>query len=273
MRRLSVGLGLCAVMAITAGCGLIPPEKEFFQSWEPDPALVQSDPEHYRISEDGVALTYDIEGLQISLRPMTDRELNVKYPEESNKEGRNSTNPYTHGIWVDPNLGYTPPRFMAFEVSVFNFPFAQIRVQPKDALLATDRGNRLETYDINEADNPQRSFERYYAERGGGKGASSGVSRIQFEERMGIVRSSLYRNNEPVFKNDRYQGFLVFDPIDNRVRQVTVTLSRVALKFDVFGDPVETVDIPFRFSVAQGIREKAVTAMMQRTAAAEGVGR
>ena len=71
----------------------------------------------------------------------------------------------------------------------------------------------------------------------------------------------------PVFKNDRYQGFLVFDPVDSRVRQVTVTLYDVALKFDVFGDPVESVDIPFTFNIMQGIREKAVTAMAERTAA------
>jgi hypothetical protein len=267
MHRLSVGLALFTVVAVSMSCGLIPPEKEFFQIWEPDAALIESDLERYSIGGDGVTLVYDLEGLQISVRPMNDRELNEKYPEESYKEGKNSTNPYTHGIWVDPNLGYTPPRFMVCDIGVFNFPFAKIRIQPQDVLLKSDRGGRAETYDINEADNPERSFERYYAERGGGKGASSGVSRIQFEERMGIVRSSLYRNNEPVFKNDRYQGFLVFDPVDSRVRQVTVTLYDVALKFDVFGDPVESIDIPFTFNITQGIREKAVTAMAERTAA------
>ena len=53
MHRLSVGLALFTVAAVSMSCGLIPPEKEFFQIWEPDAALVESDPGRYSVGGDG----------------------------------------------------------------------------------------------------------------------------------------------------------------------------------------------------------------------------
>ncbi|MXW77709.1 MAG: hypothetical protein F4Z57_01725, partial [Gemmatimonadetes bacterium] len=60
------------------------------------------------IQDDGL-ITYSFERLEIGLRPMTDAELNRKFPQQST-QGPVSTNPYTFGNWKRMGEEWTPPK-------------------------------------------------------------------------------------------------------------------------------------------------------------------
>ncbi|NOZ56370.1 MAG: hypothetical protein GXO73_06190, partial [Calditrichaeota bacterium] len=54
----------------------------------------------------------------LAVRHVDDETLNKRFPEVSFR-GSKSANPFTYGNWVDPELGYVPPRFTVFEVAMF----------------------------------------------------------------------------------------------------------------------------------------------------------
>jgi TonB family protein len=172
---------------------------------------------------------------------MTDRELNGLFPEESG-QGKYSINPYTYGDYVFPDLGYVPNRFTVFQVTINNYTYAKVELNPLEAVLRTDRGEVYHTYGISSG-SAEQNFESYYRALRG----PSGNEYYRFDMRMGIVRSNNYGINEQVFKGENYSGFIVFDPLDDGVRSVALTLRRFVLKFDAFDRPIEETDLVFGF--------------------------
>lgn len=199
--------------------------------------------ENLKVEEEG-ALAYVAEGIKIVVKPMTDEQLNKMFPEISYRKDA-STNPYTYGNWVDPELGYTPNRFTVFVVKVFNYALPKINLDPLKAELTSARGDKLSPYARDKKDNPgsEKNFESYYLKR---KGAS-GVERNRFEERMGMVRKTLYTEGQ-VFKGDKRDGFLVFDPLDSSIKEVTLTLNEFVTQYDANNWPQKTIDIEFPFT-------------------------
>ena len=78
------------------------------------------------INDDG-SLTYTLERLEVSLRPMTDAQLNRQFA-GSSERGARSTNPYTFGDWSPMGDEWTPPRFTVFALSVKNYQFPKVLV-------------------------------------------------------------------------------------------------------------------------------------------------
>lgn len=233
-------LGLAAALLV-AGCFLFPPATHFQSVLRPAPTAAGGEgAAAFSVQEDGT-VSCDLAGLRVDVKPLTDRELNELFPEESQR-GRYSTNPYTYGNWVDPRLGYTPNRFTVFEVSIFNRTEPKVMLNPLAATLETDRGERLRAYGISSASAPD-NFENYYRSRRG----LSGNEFYRFELRMGIVRSHNYEHEQPIFKGENYGGFLVFDPVHPETRQAVLTLNGFVLRFGAFDKPVETRDLRFAF--------------------------
>jgi len=197
-------------------------------------------------------IAYEMEGCRIEVEAMTDEALNALFPEESSKE-EYSTNPYTYGNWVDPAYGYTPNRFTTFRVTVYNYTFAKVLLNPLEGVLYTDQGDKLHAYGI-EATSPYGSFEQYYKRLRG----QSGNEYYRYDQRIGILRSYNYGNNELIFKGEQYGGLIVFDPLPENVKQVTLVLRDVVLRFDAFGRPLEQIEIPFVFN--RHIEQRMVTA-------------
>lgn len=195
----------------------------------------------HSLEEDGT-MVYQQQGMKVTVKFITDQELNDMYPEHS-QNGAASTNPYTYGNWVDPELGYTPNRFTVFKVTVHNYAMPKINLNPIEALLISNRGDQLKAYmrEAGESEN-NPSFEDYYRERMG----RTGVEENRYVERIGRVRQTLYVNGR-AFKGDVKEGFLVFDPLDPRVKNVQLVLKNFVLAYDANDWPAELVDLTFPF--------------------------
>jgi hypothetical protein len=229
---------MCGIWLIQCA-SLVPPTIKLESVLTP---LVDENDQSYTLEEDG-AVSYNLEGLKISVKPMTDEKLNKMFPDISfQKEA--STNPYTYGNWIDRDLGYTPNRFTVYVVKIFNYAQPKVNLDPLKAVLTSKRGDRLLPYAKDQKDSPgsERNFESYYEKIKG----SSGVERIRFEERMGIVRQSLFTEGQ-IFKGDKKEGFLVFDPLDETVEEVTLTLREFVLRYDSNNWPQDKIDISFTF--------------------------
>lgn len=227
------------LLLILGACSHFQPESILYRN-ELIPSSYQASEDQYTVDEDG-AVIYALEGLRIRVEPMADDELNAIFPEESTR-GKFSTNPYTYGNWIDPLAGHTPKRFTVFRVTVINDIYAKVLLGPIEAMLYTDQGELLHSYGLPSV-SPNNSFERYYrAIRG-----QSGNEFYRFDLRMGSVRSTAYLEDVRVFKGESYSGLLAFDPLDEEVKQVRLTLKDFVLKFDASGQPLETVDISMEF--------------------------
>lgn len=238
--RLIIAFFMIVSIILIIKCAMLAPPKIKLES-ALTPIIKESDTK-YELEEDG-AIAYDLEGLKIVVKPMTDEKLNKMFPDISYKEEA-STNPYTYGNWIDPDLGYTPNRFTVFVVKVFNYAQPKVNFDPLKAELISKRGDRFLPYAREKKDNPtsDRNFESYYEKVKG----SSGVERNRFEARLGMVRQTLFTEG-PIFKGDKKDGFLVFDPLIEAIDEVTLTLKDFVLKYDANNWPLEKIDIPFNF--------------------------
>lgn len=217
---------------------MLPPVYEYDSRLVPgrDAAL---DPA-YTINEDQ-SITFNREGLRITVRSLADMDLNERYPGIS-YQGRFSANPFTYGNWRDPDLGYTPNRFTVFEVDVYNPVLPKVEVFPNRAVLGTDQGEEFTYYSVNREES-ENSFEEYYTfVRGPG-----GNEQHRFDQRMGIVRELLYRPDHRVFKGGDYDGYLVFQALREEVKSAELRFDGVAIQFDEADNPSHRIDIAFSF--------------------------
>lgn len=259
--RLRLPLLISVALPILLGCSLMSP-LVFPPKYERSSLLLPRKDQgaDYTIAEDGV-VSYTMEGLRIDVEYMTDQELNEMFPEESS-QGAYSHNPYTYGDYVDPVLGYVPNRFTVFRVTVHNYSFARVELQPLGSLLTTNReGEVLQPYSILSGLAPQ-NFESYYRTLRG----PSGNEYYRFDMRMGIVRTNNYELDQKIFKGESYGGFIVFNPLDDEVEEVHLVLKDFVLKFNAFGKPLETVDIAFAFDrqVTQKLLEEQTELVLSR---------
>ncbi|MFA6107599.1 MAG: hypothetical protein WDA75_02410 [Candidatus Latescibacterota bacterium] len=237
---------LLAAWALVTGCAmpalmydLLPPVYEYSSSLAPISDLATD--AGYEASE-ASAIVYDREGLRITVRHLSDTELNRRYPSVSYQD-RFAANPFTYGNWRDPRLGYTPNRFTVFEIEVYNPILPKVELFPGEARLRTDQGDEYGWYSVNREES-DRSLEDYYTLiRGPG-----GNEQYRFDQRMGIVREELYRPGHQVFKGGTYRGYLVFAPLSDEVKGADLHLKRFATQFDEANDPTQTMDLSFRFT-------------------------
>ncbi|MFC1682603.1 hypothetical protein ACFL0G_00125 [Candidatus Zixiibacteriota bacterium] len=232
---LMTSLGLALILL---NCAALSPSKTQVSSMlTPIPAELG---EGYAVEEDGTVV-YEHSGCKVTVQALADESLNAMFPEESGR-GEASTNPYTYGNWVDPDRGYTPTRFTVFKVTVHNYTLPKINLNPSTALLVSDRGDRFNAYVRESKEIGVLSFEDYYRERMG----SSGRENSRFQERMGIIRQTMYVDGK-AFKGDMKEGFLVFDPLDPKVKKAQLVIENFVLRFDANDWPSEVVDLTFQF--------------------------
>ena len=86
------------------------------------------------LNDDG-SITFTRDRLSINLKPMTDDELNRLNAASADP----SLNPYTFGEWTAPGDEHTPPRFTIFRLTVNNYQYPKIQIDP---LSATDNGEQ-----------------------------------------------------------------------------------------------------------------------------------
>ena len=233
---------LAPTVALLTGCisdtlqGFLPPVYDYTSLLVPQ----DGGEANYSANPDG-SITYDEEGLRVTVRPLSDAELNERYRNVSYQD-RFSANPFTYGNWRDPSLGYTPNRFTVFKVEVFNPVLPKVELSPDEVVMRTGEGEHLKFFGINREDS-ENSLEDYYTlNRGPG-----GNEQYRFDQRMGIIREELYRFDQQVFKGDDYSGFIVFQSLNADVTTIELLVTDFALQFDESNNPSKTTDLTFRF--------------------------
>ena len=217
---------LCG-LALVAGCG-----RYFGGPIEPTPE--QQGPSMV-VKDDG-SVIYEYHRLEIGLRPMSDEELNRQFMSYSQR-GPQSTNPYTYGNWRPLGEDWTPPKYTVFQLKVKNYAYPKMRVDPSRMKLISEVSRRA--YDSLEL---LELLEYYYAHVQGYTGNAYG----RFQDREDILISTLYKN-EMVFSGQIADGYVVFPKLDPDVKEFSVHVKDIALRFDYRGEAVETLDLEFRF--------------------------
>ncbi len=192
-----------------------------------------------RVNDDGT-VTFIKERLELAVRPLTVAELNRQFPQNS-QGGTESTNPFTFGDWKDPRTGEVPDRFLVFSLKVKNYSHPKIRVDPSNAHITTDVG--MTYLPLGKLD-----LERYFRTYVTGY---AGVPYLRFEERKDTARATLFPG-DVVFSGQEAEGYLVFPNLHQEVKTVVLNLNEVALRFNYANDPIETIDVQYRFQRETG---------------------
>ena len=190
------------------------------------------------VSDDGT-VTYHIDRLRISLKPLSDEELNRQFAHVSG-EGRLSTNPYTFGDWKPEGASRTPSRFTVFLLEVENYAFPKVLLHPLKMSIHAQNGRTFEPYSF------EVLREYYYPYNVGYAGNSS----TRFEYRKDLLRRTMFPVEEYVFAGTTLEGYVVFPPLHDDVRRIAVHLSEVGLRFDFRNEPTESRDLVFNFQRA-----------------------
>lgn len=216
------------IWVLLAGCG-----RYFGGPIQPVPEKQQAP--NMVVQDDG-SVTYQYQRLEIGLRPLTDAELNRQFKTFSDK-GAASTNPYTYGDWKPLGENWTPPKYTVFLLKVKNYAYPKMQANSTRAELGSETSKR--TY---KALAIEEMLEYYYAHAQ----AYAGNYYRQFQERRDLLRRTLYKG-EVVFSGQEREGFIVFPNLDPDVKAFTVHLRDIAVRFDYRNEPVETIDLAFRF--------------------------
>lgn len=194
------------------------------------------------VADDGT-VSYKQGRLEISLRPITDVELNRQFRAYST-EGASSSNPYTFGNSTYFRTGDTPQRFTIFSASISNYEYPKVYLDPKKVYITTSNGRK---YYALTREQLSIYYRRYV--RGGTGGNAPGVSgnaHYVWKEQEGLMRRTMFVD-EQVFSAQERQGYLVFKPLAPDVDELTVHMPGVVVRFDYKGDPTEDVDVEMRF--------------------------
>lgn len=186
------------------------------------------------VSDDGT-VTYVAERLEISVRPLSDEELNRQFQIQSS-QGIESTNPYTFGDWEDPATGMRPKRFTVFRLKVKNYQYPKIHIDPAKTRIISDNGRVYPALS-------QVDMEEYYR-----KYITGYVGHLYstFQERRDLLKRTLY-SDELVFSGQEVEGFIAFADLHPEVSRIRLHLDDVALRFDYRDEPRETLDLDYVF--------------------------
>ena len=190
------------------------------------------------VADDGT-VSFRQARLEISVRPMTDEELNRQFSAYSN-EGPDSRNPYTFGNSTYFRTGDTPQRFTVFRMYVSNYEYPKVYLDPKKVYITTPNGRK---YYALRREQLYIYYRRYV---GSGTGGVPGNARSIWQERDSILGRTMFRDEE-VFSAQVNEGYLIFKPLAPDVEELTVHIPDVVVRFDFKGDPLEDVDVEMYF--------------------------
>ena len=194
------------------------------------------------VADDGT-VSYTQARFEISLRPMTDAELNRQFGAYSN-EGPNSRNPYTFGNSTYFRTGDTPQRFTVFRMYVSNYEYPKVYLDPKKVYMTTSNGRK---YYALRREQLAIYYRRYVGSgTGGNEPGMPGNALEVWNERDSILRRTMFPDEE-VFSAQENEGYVVFKPLAPDVEELTVHIPDVVVRFDYKGDPIEDVDIEMLF--------------------------
>lgn len=198
----------------------------------PEPVPQQG--EAMTVLDDG-AIVYAKDRLEVSLQVLDDGFLNRQFAADSRK-GVESTNPYTYGNWKPWGQNWTPARFTVVLLKVKNYEYPKVFIDPT-ALVITTANNRV--YNALDSGLLEDHFSPYLR-------AYAGNQRQQFEATTDLLKRTVYPP-DMVFSGQESTGYIIFPVLHRDVSDFTVSVPDMAVRFDYKGDPVETLDLAFKF--------------------------
>lgn len=197
----------------------------------------------HSVADDG-SVTFTQGRLEVSLRPMTDEELNRQFSGMSHG-GARSTNPYTFGDSKVFRTDETPQRFTVFRLKVQNYEFPKVFIDPAKIYLTTSNGRKY--YALTYAQ--LRVYYRRYMLGGAETNTEYWVPGNENQEqndRETTLNRTLFPA-EQIFSAQEKEGYIVFQPLAADVRELTVHIPDMVVRFDYKGDPSEFVDVTAQF--------------------------
>ena len=243
-------LGLLCTVMLTAGCSAMrtleaaSDVREYYISVEP----VLPEGEQYYVDPIDSSVVWSQGGVQVKIKLFDDRMLDALY------DARYT--PYTlTGIDV-PGYDYTPPLWTVFEVTVINRTRDRVEFDPTQVVLQLDDGGKFRCrqgvglwYDESEY------YDYSYLKWSGQDGNTRYHASL---DRNPIWERSEYKREKPLRKGSRYSGMITFPSLSLMTREITLEVGNFILAFDRFevgyGNPVEFIDLEFKFKVDHGVR-------------------
>lgn len=198
------------------------------------PAVEAEQAPRMTVSDDGT-VTYSYERLEISLRPMTDAELNRSFLSQSTK-GAESTNPYTYGDWVPLGETHTPARFTVFLLKTKNYAYPKIRVDPLEVVIHTQNKREYRPLDL-------LKLSEYYR---GHALAWAGNFHDKYRQNVDVLRRTMYKANM-LFSGQEDEGYIIFPPLADDVTSFSITLEDIVLRFNYADEPMESLQLTYQF--------------------------
>ena len=171
-------ISILAAAALLVGCGhyLVPGR---FQPLEVAQQQTDIQGSSMKILDDGT-VTFVQNRLEVSVRPMTDEEINRQYPTQSTNAGGPAdelpSNPFTYGNWIDPRTGKAPQRSSIFKITVKNYEYPKVKFDPLTVTVESANGRHYYpwgSYDVEEY------FRRFPI-------AFNGLGKLRFDERSDL---------------------------------------------------------------------------------------
>ena len=197
----------------------------------------------HKVADDGT-VTFTQGRLDVSLRPMTDEELNRQFSALS-RAGAHSTNPYTFGDSKVFRTDETPQRFTVFRLKVQNYEYPKVFINPAKIFLTTSNGRKYYALSLAQL----RVYFRRYLQGGAELNTEYYVPGNENEEqnnRETTLNRTLFPA-EQIFSAQEKEGYVVFQPLAPDVDQVTVHIPDTVVRFDYKGDPSEYIEITSHF--------------------------
>ena len=227
------------VLALPMGCGhyLVPGP---FQPLAKESQQAPDVQTYMEVADDGT-VTYVQNRLEVSVRAMTDEELNRQFASLS-QDGKGTadelpTNAFTYGDWVDKKTGRPPQRFAMFKVTVKNYELPKVKFDPLEVTIESANGRNY--YPWGSFD-----FEEYFRRF---PLAFNGLGYQRLEERKGMIRRANYPDDEFCFSGQEVEGYIIFPVIHDDVEEITFHLPGLGLRYNFRDEPVESKDLAFRF--------------------------
>ena len=213
---------------------------------------------------DDRSVTFALDRLEVTLRPLTIEFLNRQFASFDGDEGEEgfydnpyeiSKNPYTYGDWIPPEQEWPTPRFTIFNLTIKNYEFPKVLVKPENIVLVASNGRKYHAL----------TFPELYEYHLPYSWGNMGNLYLSFEERKDIMARTLFEEETFTFGGQETAGYIVFAPLHKDVEEFEILVNDVAVRFDFRDDPVETMDIAFEFErdVYVAERPKAIESLQK----------
>ncbi|MFP6647327.1 MAG: hypothetical protein VCF24_27765 [Candidatus Latescibacterota bacterium] len=173
--------------------------------------------------------------MEIAVRVLSEEFLDRQFPNQSNS-GPESTNPYTYGDWKPWGESEAPQRFTVLLVRVKNYAYPKVLLDPDNMWITTPSGRNYSILDAGLLDD---QFGPYL-------GSYAGQNYRRYREITDILNQTLLKADY-VFSGQEVTGYVVFPALHNDVDVFAVHLADLALRFDYKSEPIETVDLVYKF--------------------------